>query len=146
MVDFAVEQYLKQRRAIVDRALALHFKQSGRHSGTIYKAMHYGLFSGGKRLRPILMLAAGDLFGADAKSVMPFAIAMEMIHTYSLIHDDLPAMDDDDLRRGRTTVHKKFDEATAICPRSTTTFCAADSRRCTRCTATASRCSPATRS
>lgn len=111
---FDVQQYLKQRRAIIDRALDHHFKQSGRHSGNIYKAMHYGLFSGGKRLRPILMLAAGDLFGADAKSMMPFAIAMEMIHTYSLIHDDLPALDDDGLRRGQPTVHKVYGDGIAL--------------------------------
>ncbi|HKA31685.1 MAG TPA: farnesyl diphosphate synthase [Candidatus Binatia bacterium] len=114
MADFAVEQYLKQRRAIVDRALDHHFKQSGRQSQTIRKAMRYALFSGGKRLRPILMLASGDLFGADVKSVMPFAIAMEMIHTYSLIHDDLPALDDDALRRGQPTVHKVYGEGIAL--------------------------------
>jgi geranylgeranyl diphosphate synthase type II len=76
--------------------------------------MRYGLFSGGKRLRPILMLAAGDLFAADAKSVLAFALAMEMIHTYSIIHDDLPALDDDDFRRGQPTVHKVYGEGIAL--------------------------------
>ncbi len=114
MSAFDIQAYLKQRRAIVERALDQYFKQSGPRSGTIHKAMRYSLFSRGKRLRPILMLAAGDLFGADAKGVMPFAIAMEMIHAYSLIHDDLPALDDDDFRRGQPTVHKVYGEGMAL--------------------------------
>jgi len=114
MGDFKVKDYLKQRRAVVDRALDRYFKESGPQSRTIHKAMRYGLFSGGKRLRPILMLASGDLFGADAKAVLAFASAMEMIHTYSLIHDDLPALDDDDLRRGQPTVHKVYGEGIAL--------------------------------
>ena len=76
--------------------------------------MHYSLFVGGKRLRPILCLAAAVAVGGDAGEALPVACALEMIHTYSLIHDDLPAMDDDDLRRGQPTCHKQFDEATAI--------------------------------
>ena len=80
----------------------------------IYEAMEYSLYAGGKRLRPVLMLETAKMFGADTKAVMPFACAMEMIHTYSLIHDDLPAMDNDDLRRGMPTNHKKFGEAIAI--------------------------------
>ncbi|HEX2385739.1 MAG TPA: polyprenyl synthetase family protein, partial [Candidatus Binatia bacterium] len=72
MGDFKVNDYLKQRRAVVDRALDRYFKESGPQSRTIHKAMRYGLFSGGKRLRPILMLASGDLFGADAKAVLAF--------------------------------------------------------------------------
>jgi geranylgeranyl diphosphate synthase type II len=76
--------------------------------------MRYSLFAGGKRLRPTLTLATGEAFGADTADLMPAACAMEMIHTYSLIHDDLPAMDDDDLRRGRPTCHRAFTEATAI--------------------------------
>jgi len=77
-------------------------------------AMEYSLLAGGKRLRPVLVLTWAELFGGDAAAVMPFAASMELIHTYSLIHDDLPAMDDDDLRRGRPSNHKQFDEATAI--------------------------------
>jgi geranylgeranyl diphosphate synthase, type II len=111
---FDIQTYLKQRRAVVDRALDRYFKESRKQSRTIDKAMRYGLFSGGKRLRPILMLASGDLFGADAKAVLAFALAMEMIHTYSLIHDDLPALDDDDLRRGQPTVHKVYGEGIAL--------------------------------
>jgi geranylgeranyl diphosphate synthase type II len=78
------------------------------------EAMHYSLLAPGKRLRPVLVLLACEACGRDAAAAMPAACAIEMIHTYSLIHDDLPAMDDDDLRRGRPTCHKQFDEATAI--------------------------------
>ena len=81
---------------------------------TIYKAMSYSLEAGGKRLRPVIMLMFAKLFGLPEKEVMPFACAIEMIHTYSLIHDDLPAMDNDDLRRGKPTNHKVFGEAMAI--------------------------------
>ncbi|HVG18126.1 MAG TPA: farnesyl diphosphate synthase [Blastocatellia bacterium] len=80
----------------------------------LHRAMRYSLLAGGKRLRPALVLAAGEAFGADADELMPAACAIEMIHTYSLIHDDLPAMDNDDLRRGRPTCHKAFGEAVAI--------------------------------
>jgi geranylgeranyl diphosphate synthase type II len=76
--------------------------------------MHYSLMAGGKRLRPILCLAGAEAVGGDPGEALPVACALEMIHTYSLIHDDLPAMDDDDLRRGRPTCHKQYDEATAI--------------------------------
>lgn len=78
------------------------------------EAMAYSLLAGGKRLRPVLCLATASLCGADPSALMPFSAALEMIHTYSLIHDDLPAMDNDDLRRGRPSCHKAFDEATAI--------------------------------
>ena len=80
----------------------------------LHEAMCWSLFAGGKRFRPALVLAVGEVFGAAEKNLLKTAAAIEMIHTYSLIHDDLPAMDDDDLRRGRETCHKKFDEATAI--------------------------------
>lgn len=80
----------------------------------IYESMAYSLMSGGKRLRPILMLGTYEIFEYDDEKVLPFACAMEMIHTYSLIHDDLPAMDNDDYRRGRLSNHKMYDEATAI--------------------------------
>ncbi len=78
------------------------------------ESMQYSLLAGGKRLRPVLCLTVARLFGADTKVIMPFAAAIECIHTYSLIHDDLPAMDNDDLRRGKPSNHKKFDDATAI--------------------------------
>ncbi len=80
----------------------------------LHKAVRWSLFAGGKRFRPALLLATGDAFGAPRAKLLTAAAAIEMIHTYSLIHDDLPAMDDDDLRRGRQTCHKKFGEATAI--------------------------------
>ncbi len=81
---------------------------------TLRHAMEYSLLAGGKRLRPVLCLMTARMCGLEASAVMPFAGAIEMIHTYSLIHDDLPAMDDDDLRRGKPSCHKQFDEATAI--------------------------------
>src|SRR5262245_35430823 len=80
----------------------------------LHRAMRYSLMGGGKRLRPVLVLMAGEALGASSDDLMPAACAMEMIHTYSLIHDDLPAMDNDDLRRGRPTCHKAFGEGIAI--------------------------------
>jgi geranylgeranyl diphosphate synthase type II len=81
---------------------------------TIHRAVRYSLFAGGKRIRPVLVLAAGEAVGGVREEIMPLACAVEMIHTYSLVHDDLPAMDDDDLRRGQPTSHKVFGEAVAI--------------------------------
>jgi geranylgeranyl pyrophosphate synthase len=81
---------------------------------TLHSAIRWSVFAGGKRFRPLLMLAAGEVFGAQSVSLLDTACALEMIHTYSLIHDDLPAMDDDDLRRGRPTCHVRFGEAIAI--------------------------------
>lgn len=81
---------------------------------TVHRAMRYSLFAGGKRIRPLLALAAGESVGGRREDVMPLACAVEMIHTYSLVHDDLPSMDDDDLRRGKPTSHKVFGEAMAI--------------------------------
>jgi len=80
----------------------------------VYEAMRYSLLAGGKRIRPVLAIKAAEILGISEEQVMPFAAAIEMIHTYSLIHDDLPAMDNDDYRRGRPSCHKQFDEATAI--------------------------------
>jgi len=80
----------------------------------LHRAMRYSVFAGGKRLRPALTLLGGEMFGAERAVLLPGAAALEMIHTYSLIHDDLPALDDDDLRRGRPTLHRAWDEATAI--------------------------------
>jgi geranylgeranyl pyrophosphate synthase len=81
---------------------------------TIHRAARYSLLGGGKRIRPVLVLAAGEAVGGEREELVPFACAVEMIHTYSLVHDDLPAMDDDDLRRGQPTSHKVFGEAIAI--------------------------------
>jgi len=98
----------------VDKALKRYLSSNGSRPRIIYKAMQYSVFAGGKRLRPILVLIANQACGGNTKWAMPVACAMELIHTYSLIHDDLPAMDDDDLRRGRPTNHKVFGEDMAI--------------------------------
>jgi geranylgeranyl diphosphate synthase type II len=109
-----LKAYLQKHRDHVNRTLAAYLPQVRGPAFRVVEAMHYSLFAGGKRLRPILCLAGAEAVGGDAGEAMPVACALEMIHTYSLIHDDLPAMDDDDLRRGQATCHKKFDEATAI--------------------------------
>jgi geranylgeranyl diphosphate synthase, type II len=106
--------YLQMQRTAIDRALELSLKIYGGQAQAILKARRYGLLPGGKRIRPILLLAAGEMFGAKQKDLLPFACAVEMIHAYSIIHDDLPAMDDDDLRRGEPTAHKVFGEGMAL--------------------------------
>jgi geranylgeranyl diphosphate synthase, type II len=106
--------YLKERIALVDKAMELYLPKEGERPQSVHKAMRYSIFAGGKRVRPILMLAACEAVGGKIDQAMPAACAMEMIHTYSLIHDDLPAMDDDDFRRGNPTNHKVFGEAIAI--------------------------------
>ncbi|MBI3931880.1 MAG: polyprenyl synthetase family protein [Acidobacteria bacterium] len=105
---------LDSRRAVVEEALDRALPPHGAWPATIHRAVRYSLFAGGKRIRPILVLAAGEAVGGTRDDVLPLACAVEMIHTYSLIHDDLPAMDDDDLRRGKPTSHKVFGEALAI--------------------------------
>jgi geranylgeranyl diphosphate synthase type II len=109
-----LEGYLRDRRRLVEDALERHVPKEDTYPEEIHKAVRYSVFSGGKRLRPILTLAATEAVGGDAQIALPFACAIEFIHTYSLIHDDLPAMDDDDLRRGKPTSHKAFGEAIAI--------------------------------
>ena len=109
-----LKAYLEERRRLVNRSLEAYLPAVRGPAFRVTQAMHYSLFVCGKRLRPILCLAAAEAVGGDAGEVLPVACALEMIHTYSLIHDDLPAMDDDDLRRGQPTCHKQFDEATAI--------------------------------
>jgi geranylgeranyl diphosphate synthase type II len=109
-----LKAYLQKHRNYVNRTLEAYLPQVRGPAFRVVEAMHYSLFAGGKRLRPILCLAGAEAVGGDASEAMPVACALELIHTYSLIHDDLPAMDDDDLRRGQPTCHKKFDEATAI--------------------------------
>ena len=108
-MDF--ERYLAARARLVERALAARFPPA---RARLRQAMRYSLLAGGKRIRPILALAAGEACGAPPRRVLPFACALEMIHTYSLVHDDLPAMDDDDLRRGKPTSHKVWGEGLAI--------------------------------
>ena len=112
--NFDLESYMRSRTRAVDRALDGYLKCYPEQSGTIWRAMHYGLFPGGKRIRPILVLAAGEIFQGRRKALLPFACAVEMIHGYSLIHDDLPALDNDDLRRGEPTNHKVFGEGIAL--------------------------------
>ena len=114
MSVFDLEAYLKERRALVDAALERFLPGEDTPPPTVHRAMRYSVLAGGKRLRPILVIAGAEAVGATAAAVMPTACALELIHTYSLIHDDLPAMDDDDYRRGRLTNHKVFGDAMAI--------------------------------
>lgn len=109
-----LEAYLSLKREVVDRALDKWLPVEDAPPKKLHEAMRYSIFAGGKRLRPILCLAAAEAVGGKEAQALPAACALECIHTYSLIHDDLPAMDDDDFRRGRPTSHKVFGEAMAI--------------------------------
>jgi geranylgeranyl diphosphate synthase type II len=111
---FDIQDYLKERRSLVDRALKRYLEEYKQHPKSLHKAMHHSLFSGGKRIRPILTLASGELFGVNHRLLLPFACALELIHTYSIIHDDLPALDNDEYRRGEPTSHKIFGEGVAL--------------------------------
>ena len=106
--------YLKSRQQTVDRALDRFLPKENALPPTIHKAMRYSLFAGGKRLRPILCLAAAEGCKGKVPQALPLACAMECIHTYSLVHDDLPSMDNDDFRRGRATCHKVFGDGIAV--------------------------------
>ncbi len=106
--------FLARARAIVEAELNRILPEDTVTPASVHSAIRWSVFAGGKRLRPTLLLATGETFGAPAEHVIRAACALEMIHTYSLIHDDLPSMDDDDLRRGRPTCHVRFGEATAI--------------------------------
>lgn len=112
--SFSLTDYAHEVRELVDRSLQAYTELGRGCPGTLREAMQYALLAPGKRLRPMLVLLAADACGASSQAAMPAACAVEMIHAYSLVHDDLPAMDDDDLRRGRLTCHKKFGEAMAI--------------------------------
>ena len=109
-----LEEALREAAEAVDTALDSLVPLSNGENGRLCEAMRYSLFAGGKRLRPFLVLSAADLFDVPRAWSVNTAAAIEMVHTYSLVHDDLPAMDDDDLRRGKPTCHIAFDEATAI--------------------------------
>ena len=109
-----LKRYLIARQKEVDRALDRFLPKASTPPATIHKAMRYSLFAGGKRLRPILCLAAAEACGGKIGAALPLACAIECIHTYSLVHDDLPSMDNDDLRRGRATCHKVFGDGIAI--------------------------------
>jgi geranylgeranyl diphosphate synthase type II len=113
--DFNTEQYLLDCRSSIDNALEHYLKKKNRRvASVIHQAVCYGVLDGGKRFRPILTLTVGELFGAKRQLLLPFACAIELIHCYSLIHDDLPALDNDDLRRGKLSCHKRFGEAIAL--------------------------------
>jgi len=109
-----IEKYLKDRKNIIDKALDEYLLSEEKPPSIIHKAIRYSVFSGGKRIRPILTLATAELFGKDAESVMKAACGIELIHTFSLIHDDLPCMDNDDFRRGKPSNHKVFGEGIAL--------------------------------
>jgi geranylgeranyl diphosphate synthase, type II len=109
-----LEAALQERRLEVERALNVSLPADTAWPPRLHEAMRYSLFAGGKRIRPLLVLGACDAVGGSHEEALPFACAVEMVHTFSLIHDDLPAMDDDDLRRGKPTSHKVYGEALAI--------------------------------
>jgi geranylgeranyl pyrophosphate synthase len=109
-----IGQLLDEVRRTVDEALERYVPSGDVEPIRLHKAVRWSLFAGGKRIRPAIVFTSGQVFGASVEDLTATAAAVEMIHTYSLIHDDLPAMDDDDLRRGKATCHKQFDEATAI--------------------------------
>ena len=111
---FQLQDYLASRNAAVNRALAEFLPTATVKPATIHRAMRYSLFAGGKRIRPALCLAAAAACGGDEADAYPLACAVECIHTYSLVHDDLPAMDNDDYRRGKLTNHKVFGEGVAV--------------------------------
>jgi geranylgeranyl diphosphate synthase type II len=108
-----IKAYLKERRELIDSYLKSYFSTPS-EPALLHEAMRYSLFAGGKRIRPILALASYEACGGNSEDILPHASALELIHTYSLIHDDLPSMDNDDLRRGKPTSHKVFGEAMAI--------------------------------
>jgi len=115
-----IKKYLQEKKTIIDSALERYFPNPPEEEGEIrlstslQKAIRHSLLNGGKRIRPILSIAAFEAIGGKGDTILPFACALEMIHTYSLIHDDLPAMDNDDYRRGKPTCHKMFGEAISI--------------------------------
>lgn len=109
-----LKDYLKKQARTVDREMNRLLPKPGVKPSTLHRAMRYSLFAGGKRMRPVLCLAACEACGGKMENALPSACAIELVHTYSLIHDDLPCMDDDDLRRGKPTSHKKFGEGVAV--------------------------------
>ena len=111
--DFFLKAYLEDRQSIVEEALQRYLPEND-IPAEIYEAVRYSVFNGGKRIRPILCLAAAEAVGGDLAPAMPVACALELIHSYSLIHDDLPSMDNDDFRRGKPTCHKVFGENIAV--------------------------------
>jgi len=109
-----INRYLQEKKERVDSALEIYLPKKEEFTLNLHKAIQHSLFAGGKRIRPILSIASFEAVGGEGERILPFACALEMIHTYSLIHDDLPAIDNDDYRRGKPTCHKIFGEAIAI--------------------------------
>lgn len=109
-----LEKYFNQQSSKIERALDGFLPKAKERPAKLHEAMRYAVLGGGKRVRPILALAACETVGGDIKKVLPLACALELVHSYSLVHDDLPCMDDDDLRRGKPTCHKKYGEDTAL--------------------------------
>src|SRR5436190_3586954 len=110
----SLHEYLASHRALIDRTLDLHLPPEDTPPASIHQAMRYAVLGGGKRIRPILAMAAAEACGADVEPLLVLICALELIHTYSLVHDDLPAIDNDDLRRGRKTTHLVYGEAMGI--------------------------------
>lgn len=111
-MDFG--EHIKKKREIVNQALDRCIPDENKEPKSLHQAMRYSVFAGGKRLRPILAIASFEAVGGKGKAILPVACAIEMIHTYSLIHDDLPCMDDDDFRRGKPTLHKVYGDGMAV--------------------------------
>ncbi len=114
IISFDLQEFLGRQTEAVNRALDRFLPTEGTRPATIHKAMRYSLFAGGKRMRPALCVAAAAACGGSERNALPLACAIECIHTYSLVHDDLPAMDNDDYRRGKLTNHKVFGEGIAV--------------------------------
>ena len=114
MTGFDLAQYLSEGKKFVDDSIQGLLPRNNSYPESIHSAMDYSVMAGGKRLRPILVIAAAEAVGGSRQTVLPFAVAAELIHTYTLIHDDLPALDDDDFRRGKPTNHMVYGEAIAI--------------------------------
>lgn len=111
--SFSITHYISEKKKLIDEALDNYLPSSKKYPSVIHEAMRYSVLTSGKRLRPILVLAAAETLGKDPKFLLPIACACELIHTYSLVHDDLPCIDNDDYRRGKPTVHKVYGEAIA---------------------------------
>ena len=111
---FDLKRYVLERKSLIDRALEHYLNTNHQPGSPLHQALDYSALDGGKRFRPILTLAVGELFEAERSALLPFASAIELIHCYSLIHDDLPALDNDDMRRGKPSCHKRFGEAIAL--------------------------------
>ncbi len=109
-----IRKYINDKKKLIDKTLDRYLLSPKVKPQSIHKAMRYAVFPGGKRIRPVLTLASFEACGGKGDSIMPIACAIELIHSYTLVHDDLPCMDNDDYRRGRSSCHKKFSEALAL--------------------------------